>query len=182
MSFNSDPSKQAQEVTFTCKVKKVVHPPIFFNNKPVQQVSSQKYLGLTVDTSLTFDKHIRAIPSKVSKSIGLLRKLSNCLPRSCLIAIYKSFVRPRLDYGDVMFDKAYNKSFQQGLEFLQYKASLAITGAIKGSSAKRLYQELGLESFQNRQGFRKLSVFYKIVKQQSPKYLYDLIPSNNISY
>ena len=38
MSFNPDPSKQAQKVVFTCKVKKVVHPLIFFNNKPVQQI------------------------------------------------------------------------------------------------------------------------------------------------
>ena len=35
MSFNPDPSKQAQEVIFTRKVKKVVPPPIFLNNKPV---------------------------------------------------------------------------------------------------------------------------------------------------
>ena len=46
MSFNPGPSKQAQEVIFTHKVKKVVHPPIFFNNKQVQQVSSQKHLDL----------------------------------------------------------------------------------------------------------------------------------------
>ena len=38
MSFNPDPSKQGQEVIFTRKVGKVVHPPIFFNNKPVQQI------------------------------------------------------------------------------------------------------------------------------------------------
>ena len=58
MSFNPDQSKQAQEVIFTRKVKKVVHSPFFFNNKPVQQVSSQKHLGLILDTSLTFDNHI----------------------------------------------------------------------------------------------------------------------------
>ena len=52
----------------------------------------------------------------------------------------------------------------------------------KGSSTERLYQELGLESLQNRQWFKKLSVFYKIVKEKSPKYLYDLISSKNISY
>ena len=52
MSFNPDPSKQAQEVIFTRKVKKVVHPPIFFNNKPVQQVSLQNNLGLLLDISL----------------------------------------------------------------------------------------------------------------------------------
>ena len=46
-------------------------------------------------------------------------------------AIYKSFVQPHSDYDDVIFDNAYNNSFQQRLECLQYKASLAITGAIK---------------------------------------------------
>ena len=76
--------------------------------------------------------------------MGLLRKLNNGLPRSSLNTIYKSFVRPHLDYGDVIFDKAYNNYFQQTLESLQYKTSLAITGDIKGSFTERLYQELGL--------------------------------------
>ena len=47
--------------------------------------------------------------------------------------------------------------------------SLEITGVVKSSSTKNLYQELGLESIPNRQWFRKLYVFYKIVKEQSPK-------------
>ena len=66
MIFNPDPSKQTQEVISTRTIKKVVHPPIFFNNEPVQQVSSQKHLGLTLDTSLTFDENIRTITSKVN--------------------------------------------------------------------------------------------------------------------
>ena len=61
-------------------------------------------------------------------------------------------MRPHLDYDDVIFDKAYNNSFQQRLESLQYKPSLGMTGAIKGSTEK-LYQELGLESLQNRRWF-----------------------------
>ena len=52
------------------------------------------------------DEQIKAIISKVSKTIGLLRKLNNLLPQSPLTTIYKSFVRPHLDYGDVIFDKA----------------------------------------------------------------------------
>ena len=104
MSFNPDPSKQVQEVVFTRKVKKVVHPSFFFNTKPVQQVSSQKHLGLILDTSLMYDEHIRVITSKVSKSIGLLRKLNNRLPQSSLITDCKSFMRPHLDYSDIIFD------------------------------------------------------------------------------
>ena len=47
--------------------------------------------------------------------------------------------------------------------------SLVITGVVKVSSTKKLYQELGLESLPNRQSFRKLYIFYKIAKEQSPK-------------
>ena len=74
--------------------------------------------------------------------------MNNRLPQSSLITIHKLFVRPHLDYGDEIFDTAYNNFFQQKHESLQNKASLAITGAIKDSPA-----ELGLKSLQNGQWF-----------------------------
>ena len=93
----------------------------------------------TCERSWNKDEHMKAITSKVSKTIGLLQKLNNRSPRSSLPTIYKSFVRPPLGYGDVIFDKAYNNLLQQRLESLQHKASLAITGAIKSSSTEKLY-------------------------------------------
>ena len=77
--------------------------------------------------------------NKVNKTIWLLCKLQNILPREPLLTIYRSFVRPHLD-------QHYNNSFHQKLESVQYNAALAITGAIRGSSREKLYQELGLES------------------------------------
>ena len=68
------------------------------------------------------------ILNKVNKTIGLLRKLHNILPRSALLIIYKSFIRPHLDYGDIIYDQAYNASFHQKLDLLQYNACLARTG------------------------------------------------------
>ena len=73
-------------------------------------------------------------------------------------------------------------SFQQKMETIQYNVALAITGAIRGSSRKKLYQELGLETLQQQRWYRKLRCFYKILKSQSPKYLYSIIPIHNISY
>ena len=150
MKFNPDPSKQAQEVIFTRKVKKVVHPLIFFNNNSVQQVSSQKHLDFILDTSLTSDEDIIAITSKVSKAISLLRKLNDCLPLPSLATIFKSFARPHLDYDDAIFEKAYNYSFRQRLESFQYKALLIMKGTIKSSSNKKLCQELGLKFFKKK--------------------------------
>ena len=73
--------------------------------------------------------------------IGLLRKLSNLLPGPALVTIYKAFVRPHLDYGDVLYDQAFNNSFHAKVESIQYNDSLAITGAIRGTSREKIYQE-----------------------------------------
>ena len=62
-----------------------------------------------------------------------------------MLTIYKSFLKPHLDYGYVIYDRAFIKSFQNKLGSVQYNAALAITGAIRGSSREKLYQELGLE-------------------------------------
>ena len=51
---------------------------------------------------------------------------------------YIVFIRPHLDYEDAIFDQAYNKSFHESLESLQYNASLAITRAIRGTSKQKL--------------------------------------------
>ena len=79
--INNLANKQAQEVIFSRKLKKFCHPTLRFNNNNVSQASSQKHLGFTLDNRLTFDKHLKNVSNKTSKTIGLLRKLQNTLPR-----------------------------------------------------------------------------------------------------
>ena len=70
----------------------------------------------------------------------------------------------------------------QKIESLQYNAALAITGAIRGTLKEKIYQELGLESLQQRQWYRKLCLFFKVYKNQCPKYLLDIIPQSICQY
>ena len=146
MTFNPDPSKQAQEIIFSRKFKKATHPPLLFNNNNASQVNFQTHLGVIFDVKLTFEKHLKNIFNKRNKTIGLSKKLSNFLPRQALVTIYKAFIRPHLDYGDVLYDEPFNNSFHAKMESIQYNACLAIAGAIRGSSREKIYQELGLES------------------------------------
>ena len=182
MSFNSDPSKQAQKVIFSRKTKKDYHPPLAFNNNNVRETDSQKDLGIVLDNCLSFQDHLKMILNKVNKSIEILHKLYNILPRSALLTICKSFIRPHFDYGDIIYDQVYNASFNQKLELLQYNVSLAVTGAIRGTSREKLYEKVGLESLQLRHWFRKLSCFYKLFNSERPHYLFKLIPSRSSSY
>ena len=161
MSFNPDISKQAHEVIFSRKRSVSSHPPLTFNNIPVAQTNSQKHLGMQLDKKLNFEEQLKKVESNVNKTIGIIHKLQNVLPRSALLTIYKSFIRPHLDYGDIIYDKAFNESFHAKLESLQYNATLAITGAIKGSSTEKIYEELGLESLKSRRWYRKMSFCIK---------------------
>ena len=115
-----------------------------------------------LDTKLDFQEHLKSIFSKVNKTTGLLRKLHHILPRSPLLTIYKSFIRLHLDYGDIIYDQAYDASFHQKLDSIQYNAALAITGAIRGTSKEKLYDELGLKTLEKRRWHRKLCCFFKI--------------------
>ena len=81
----------------------------------------------------------------------------------------------------MIYDQTFNILFQQKMETIQFNAALAITSTIRGSSREKLYQELGLEILQQQRWYRKLCYFYKILKSQSPKYLYSIILIHNMS-
>ena len=109
-----------------------------------------------------------------------MRRLSMTLTRKSLLTIYKSFVRPLLDYADIIYDKSYSDSFKEKLEAVQYNTCLAITGAIRGTSRERVYRELGLETLNNHRWSRKLFFFHKIIKGLSPSYLQKIICFRNM--
>ena len=117
ISFNPNISEQAHEVIFSRKSFMTSHPPLIFNNIPVALTNLQKHLGMQLDKKLHFEEHLNKVESKVNKTIGIIRKLQNVFPRSALLTIYKSFIRPHLDYGDIIYDKAFN-SFMTEAEFI----------------------------------------------------------------
>jgi len=143
---------------------------------------SHKHLGLILDPKLTFDHHLREKCLKANRGIGLINKLRNFLPRDSLLTIFKAFVRPHLDYGDIIYDYPGNATFSQKLECIQYNACLAITGCIRGTSREKLYSELGLESLADRRFCRRLSFFFKIVKGMTPQYLVEILPPRRAAF
>ena len=124
MQFNPDPNKQANEVIFSRKSSSnnLSHPPIKFNNNDISKCPHQKHLGIVLDSKLNFIAHVDQKIKKCNRIIGLIRRLSISLPRNVLLTIYKSFVRPHLDYGDILYDKPDNENFQNKLEKVQYRA------------------------------------------------------------
>ena len=76
------------------------------------------------------------------------------------MAIFK-LLRPHLDYGDMIYDWAYNTSFHQKIKSLQHNTALAITGAVRRTSREKLYQELGFEYFNKNSGIENFVAYSK---------------------
>ena len=117
---------------------------------------------------LNFNTHINEKIVKASKGIGIIGKLACIFPRESLTTIYKPFARPRIDYGDIIYDQPNNDSFCNMIERVQYNAALA--GAIKGISQLKIYKELGFEPLKIRRWFRHLCLFYELRYTQTPKH------------
>ena len=89
------------------------------------------------------------------------------MPQKSFITIYKAFLRPLIDYGDIVYNQPQNDSFSEKLEAIQYKTALVITGAIQRTSRDKIYQEVGLESLKSRRWYKCLSLMFKIMKEQT---------------
>ena len=96
--------------------------------KQISFAETFRHLGKQLDKKLNFEAHLIKVKSRINKTIGIIRKLQNVLPRSALFTVYKSLIRSHLDYEDIIYDKTFNESSHTKLKWLQYNTTLVITG------------------------------------------------------
>ena len=80
------------------------------------RASYLKHLGILLDEKLNFKQHIHNATMKVNKGISVIKKLRHSLLQKPLVRIYKTFLRPLVDYRDIIFDQPQNESFCEILE------------------------------------------------------------------
>ncbi len=175
MVFNPDITKQAIEVIFSVKKKKPYHPELTFNDVPVAREDHTKHIGVYLDSRLNFSKHITEAIRNATKGLSLMKYLSKYVSRNILDLCYKLYVRPHLDYGDVIYHNQ-REDLMNLIEQVQYKAALIVSGCWQGTSRIKLYDELGWESLADRRWGRRMTTYYKIVNGLTPAYLFEHVP------
>ena len=157
-----------------------------FNGTVVAKMNEQKHLGLILDSSLSFKKHLTEKIIKAKRNLGIIKHISMFLPRKTLDQMYKALVRSHLDYCDIIYHiSSVHTQFgvtltdlMENAERIQYQAALAITGAWQGSSRSKLYEELGWESLSERRWYRRILQIHKIVSNNTNSYIKDKLPSH----
>ena len=138
---------------------------ILMAQSQITEVESHKHLGVIFSNNCTWRENLELIKSKAWKWINVMRKLNIELDRKYFQTIYFSFIRPLLEYADVVWNYcAQNESNE--LEKLQIEAARIVTGTTKLVSKNTLLLETGWETLASRR--KKLTLFFKMQNGLSP--------------
>lgn len=172
---NFNPRK-TESIIISRKCESQLHPPLYMNHVEIQTVTSHKHLGLIFSQDGSWISHIDEIIAKANSRLNIIRRLKFKLDRRSLEQMYFSYIRPLLEYSDVIWDNC--PDYMKGkLEKINCEAARIVTGATKLTSIDLLYRECGWEKLENRRKIHKLALFHKMVYQQTPEYLSNLVPS-----
>ena len=117
--------------------------PIRICNGSVECVKSFRYLGLILDNNLCFGDHIEAVSHRVSRSIGVMARVSSFMPVDVNKSIYYSIVHPHLVYGIEAWYGA-SKYLRDRLFTLQKRVVRTILGAPYLAHTDPIFDQLGL--------------------------------------
>ena len=162
-------------MTFSVKQIKPPQPDLFYDDQKIIEVSQHTHLGVVLCNNLSWRAHIFKIYEKASKRLNMLKGIKFKVDRTILRKLYKSLVRPLIEYADVLWEGC-TESESDLLEHVQYEAAKIVTGAMKGTSKHRLMQEIGWEDLKTRRAIHKLLLYFKIVNNLCPSYLTNLLP------
>ena len=172
VQFNPTKTKY---LIFSKKIERLVYPPLYLQNKQLVEVASHKHLGLTLNNKLTWDDHITRICTDAGKRLSVIKRLPSNITPYTKLQLYKTFVRPVLEYGSVIFDNC-TKNLSDAIESVQRQAAIASTRAYRKTPTPNLLNECGLDSLQDRRCRAKLVLMFKMKKGKTPDYLRTLLP------
>ena len=149
-----------------------------YDNAPLSNVESHKHLGIRIASNNKWTKHIDSIIDSASKQISYLRKLKYQLSKSTLDRLCCTYIRPLPEYCSEVWDGCTcNMTDANRLEKVKLNVARIVTGLPIFASKRALYYETGWETLEERRKIRKLCLMYKIVNNDTPTYLNDLLPN-----
>ena len=170
----SPPKTQSMIISYK---KDAHHPAVFLNGTQIEEVSSHKHLGVTISNNLKWNNHILDVVVKASQKVDVLSRLMYKLDRHTLNILYTTFIRPTLEYGDILLCNL-TENQKYSIEIVQKRAGRIISGATRGQSRNVIYEELGWESMETRRERHCILYFHKILHGQTPAFLSDLVPGH----
>ena len=140
----------------------------------IEHVSSFNYLGITLDTNLSYNIHIESIKTSIARTMGSLNCIKRIIPPRILKQIYLTLIQPKILYGLVIWGHNAHK-----LHRLQKRAVRIITCSKYNAHTDPLFKELNILKITDLYNLQICKLFYKITNGYIPIYFKQLY-SNSI--
>ena len=140
------------------KLSKTPNFDLCINNQRLDRVENMKYLGVTLDENLKFNKHIEIIHVKSVNKLGSLRRARQFLDRSAALTLYQSLVLPQLTYCDVVYETT-SKANTVKLQMVQNTAFRCVLKCNKRTPIRRMHNELQILTLEKTQTKYGCTVF-----------------------
>ena len=165
----STPSTQTSTVVsdkisqIAAEVLHVIPPNHYFS--PLEEITSDRYLGVILDNKLTFNEHVDAITQKATNLLNLCRRNLYMCPPNIKETAYKSLVRPHLEYASPAWSPHTLRNINR-LESVQRRAARFVTNNYvygpESNLSESISSKLKWLPLQHRRAVYDLNMFYKI--------------------
>lgn len=174
VTFN--PAK-SESLVISRKRNPSTHRSLQMLAQTIPEVNEHKHLGIFLSKDCKWHSHINYIVDKAWKRVNIMRKLKFSLDRLSLETIYISFIRPILEYADVVWSNCSKFELDQ-LDSIQNECARIASGATKLISIESLHKEISWETLSDRRYQHRLILFYKMKSNLTPDYLSSLVPAS----
>ena len=158
MSLNVD---KTHFMIFKSHSKKVTREKnIIVNGCKISEVTSTKFLGVMIDSNLTWKPHIDYISKKIAKNVGIIIKARKIFDKDTLLTLYYSFIFPYLNYCIQLWGPTY-QTYLKKLELLQKKVVRIIAGVNKRGHSKPLFNDLRILTVNDLYAYNIGLIMYK---------------------
>ena len=169
MEFNSD---KCEVIRITNRRKKKIVTNYSIHEHQLKKVKGAKYLGLTIDRTLSLNGHINNVTKKANSTRAFLQRNVNRCPEASKTFCYQTFVRPIVEYASTVWNPPTEKNIKS-LENVQRQAARFVKGDYRRrSSVTTMFESLNWVSLASRRAEAKLVMLYRItnnlVDEQHP--------------
>ena len=140
------------------------------NDIRIQNVTTQKLLGVYIDENLTWSKHIDHLCSVVSSKISLLKHLAEYVPIDVQKRFYQGYILPLIDYGSVTWGSTSCTNLER-LAKLQKRAARIILKADFDTPSSLMFRDLNWLSVEKRVKYNKAVLTYRALNNMAPEYI-----------
>ena len=137
-------------------------------NTNIELVKKNKYLGVILDSTLTFTEHVKYLKGKIVGRIRMLGKLRPLVGQEMSLSLYHSLILPVLDYADVVYDCLTAKNCHE-LQKLQNGALRIVQYADKHTRTRKLHEDSKMMYLTDRCKMHTCNEMYKIVNKLAPE-------------